>query len=63
MLNNPQKGPVTCLSCDAFGSKLITGSADRSCCIWSIESNGTIKANPLQVLGFELFLDLFLLFF
>ena len=43
-------GRVTCLACDAFGSKLITGSEDRSCCIWSIEPNGTIKANPLQTL-------------
>ena len=43
-------GRVTCLACDAFGSKLITGSEDESCCIWSIEPNGTIKANPLQTL-------------
>ena len=43
-------GRVTCLSVDAFGSKLITGSADHSCCIWAIEKEGTIKANPLQTL-------------
>ena len=43
-------GRVTCLSCDAFGSRLITGSEDRSCCIWSIEQNGTIASNPLQTL-------------
>ena len=33
---------VTCLSIDKFGSKLISGSSDHSCCIWVIESNGQI---------------------
>ena len=43
-------GTVTCLAVDAFGTKLISGSADHSCCIWSIESDGTIKRNPVQTL-------------
>jgi WD40 repeat protein len=41
---------VTCLSIDKFGSKLISGSSDHSCCIWLIETNGQIVKNPVQTL-------------
>ena len=37
---------ITCLAIDAFGTRLISGSADRSCCIWSIESDASLGAKP-----------------
>lgn len=45
---------VTCISLDADGSRLISGSADLTCAIWKIEqSNGFssgLSKQPVQVL-------------
>ena len=37
---------ITCLAIDALGTRLISGSRDRSCCIWSIEQDCTLGAKP-----------------